>query len=82
MQEDQRITDARDYATVNGGSVERIINDLIAYAEERARINTGLVSENASLRGKVNKPEVIDLTEIDTRDLFAEVAHRLEDKHE
>lgn len=47
--------------------------------EEHHRINRGLVAENASLRAKMRQPEVIDLTEIDSRDLLAEVARRLED---
>jgi hypothetical protein len=65
MTDDARLVAAREFLDDYMGDEFRhlgIIEGLIAYAEERMRVNVGLVMENAELRRRVT-----DLTE-GTRD--------------
>jgi hypothetical protein len=56
MNEDTRLTAAREFligAEADQHGSEPIIRDLIAYAEERLRVNVGLVADNSKLRRQV-----------------------------
>lgn len=85
--EDKRLEKAREYARQNAGSgslhegptayAAAIMNQLVAYAEERLRVNVGLLNENASLRAKLRQPETeIELPDIPSQDLLAELLRR------
>lgn len=47
--------------------------------EEHHRLSRGMSAELATLRARVRQPETLDLSNIPTADLLAELAHRLED---
>lgn len=55
--EDTRLTAARALLQeVDRDTVEAaVLEDLIAYAEERLRVNVGLLAENANLRKEAGK---------------------------
>lgn len=76
--EDARLTAAREFHAGGPGSLRVVLGGLIAYAEERYRVNVGLVNENAALRKQVREPERgPSLEAVPTADLLAEVTRRL-----
>jgi hypothetical protein len=62
MSEDDRVTAARDLLATyeregNRLKGQRVLRDLLAYSEERLRVNVGLVMENKELRQRVHELE-------------------------
>lgn len=52
--EDSRVTMAREYSEKHhDGGVRLVLTDLLAYAEERKRVNVGLLNENTTLKKKL-----------------------------
>lgn len=80
MTEDNRLTAARDYA--NGRVIQtqpvQMINDLVAFAEERLRVNVGLLAENETLKKRLaeTNPAKVDLTNVDDAEMLTELADR------
>lgn len=82
--EDERIMTARllaetlrDFDDVDAAEK---VEALIAYADERLKINVGLIAENSGLKQKISAPPTLDLSTTPTADLLAELARRLEDR--
>ena len=48
--------------------------------EEHHRLTRGLSAENAALRLRLNQPDTLDLSDVSTADLLAEVALRIDTK--
>lgn len=59
-------------------SADEAITGLIAFAEERERVNVGLLAENSALKAKARQPEAVDLSATSSADLLAELTRRLE----
>lgn len=57
--------------------VVMVLDELLSYAEERLRINLGLITENSGLKAKVGAPPEVDLSEVPVKTLLQEVADRL-----
>lgn len=74
--EDKRVTEAKALSTGLPTIVAKVITDIVEYAEERLRVNVGLVSENGSLKAKLRTPEAIDLSTVETSALLAEISKR------
>jgi hypothetical protein len=58
MSADARLVRAREYAVTSTTLYpDHPLHGLLAYAEERLRINTGLLAENEQLRKRLSAPE-------------------------
>lgn len=81
MTADDRIEAARDlHRRLGECAIEAPeILDLIAYAEERLRVNEGLLRENQALKARASGPEVVDLSTISNTVLLATLAARLQE---
>ena len=79
--EDQRIAQAREWMAEEDSGIDPVfvITDLLDYAGERLKVNVGLIAEITGLKQKIGAPQTLDLSNIPTADLLAELAHRLED---
>lgn len=81
MTVDQRIAAAREYVDGSDGvefeGVDRLLIDLLEFAEERLRVNAGLVRQNEEFRNRLRAPETVDLSTVSREDLLAEVERRL-----
>lgn len=55
--------------------VVAVLDDLLAYAEERLRVNVGLLQENTTLKTRSSSSE-FDLSEIPVKALFQEINNR------
>lgn len=55
MPEDRRVTEAREQCASPGAAYVDIdvARRLLAYAEERLRVNVGLIAENTELKRKI-----------------------------
>lgn len=47
--------DLRDAHSLHSDAAQRVLTDLITYAEQRLAINVGLIQENGTLRDKARK---------------------------
>lgn len=79
MAEDSRVTAVREYLDSDRGlytGSRKLLGPLLEYAEERLRVNVGLVRDNADLRAKQRQPETLDLSSVTTADLLRELERR------
>ena len=53
-----------------------VLDELLAYAEERLRINLGLLQENSGLKAKIGAPAEADLSAYSVKDLLREISSR------
>lgn len=80
MTEDARVQEARAYLASPSGTHRdeeaELIGNLLRYADERLRVNVGLITENSALRAKARQPESLDLSQVPLRALLDELEAR------
>ncbi len=75
---DSRVELAKTYVACGPlPGANAIIDGLLAYAEERLKVNVGLLSENTALKKAVQTGPVLDLSSVSRDDLLAEIKRRL-----
>lgn len=83
---DTRVARAKDYlaagplADLSTIEVQDMAEGLLAYAEERERINIGLIAENTDLKAKVRQQKsetAVDLSAVPADALLDELRERL-----
>lgn len=77
--DDPRLVAAREALDHGPPSCVAVLRGLVAYADERLRVNVGLVAENSELRrrARTSSPDGIDLTGVSSQQLLTELGRRV-----